>query len=140
MSSSPWEKPLHRVLAHFGASPDAPPHVGARPPVDLPLMSYSHRRDVLGGGSSTAGMSTYEAPRRTSPTTTGGGGGGGADMDTVRGRQLDFSAPDADGGQYVSSSSPSPGEGGISSLGGSGDVEGDYAFTQELRRILNAVH
>ena len=79
----------------------------------------------------------YEAPRRTSPTTSGGGGG--ADMD-MRGRQLDFSAPDADGGQYVSSSSPSLAEGGTSSLGGSGDVEGDYAFTQELRRILNAVH
>ena len=59
-----------------------------------------------------------------------------------RGRQLDFSAHDADGVSSSPSSSPAGttsytfGPGG----GGGGGVEGDYAFTQELRRILNAVH
>ena len=112
------------MLANFGASPEAP----ARP--------------AAAAAAATAAASYYDTSL-TSPT-------GVADL---RGRQLDFSSHSvAAGGAGGADMSSSQSQGGVGGGGGEGkypytvgfDTSGDgfsreYAFTQELRRILNAV-
>lgn len=95
-----WEKPLHRVLASFGASPEAP----------------RRAMDVASGHADRWGTGSLGSPLSASQM--------GADF---RGRQLDFSPMSVRVGIHGNDTPLQE------------RVAGEYAFTQELRRILNAV-